>query len=133
MIRPPPRSTRTDTLFPYTTLFRSHRLQSVHLRPYLSPCTPSTAGRHSRRRRAVHHLLVPSFVDHEAEGLARRVFCGWHQKPTLLHIAAFPAAGGDRLDHVRVIGAPNCGDHDQLVSGVLLEGPLPLDRKSNSK
>src|SRR3546814_9810631 len=74
MIRPPPRSTRTDTLFPYTTLFRSHRLQSVHLRPYLSPCTPSTAGRHSRRRRAVHHLLVPSFVDHEAEGLARRVF-----------------------------------------------------------
>src|SRR3546814_12679950 len=25
MIRPPPRSTRTDTLFPYTTLFRSRR------------------------------------------------------------------------------------------------------------
>src|SRR3546814_9499747 len=25
MIRPPPRSTRTDTLFPYTTLFRSKR------------------------------------------------------------------------------------------------------------
>src|SRR3546814_7703393 len=24
MIRRPPRSTRTDTLFPYTTLFRSH-------------------------------------------------------------------------------------------------------------
>src|SRR3546814_7001143 len=32
MIRRPPRSTRTDTLFPYTTLFRSHlpwRLRSV--------------------------------------------------------------------------------------------------------
>src|SRR3546814_8489457 len=26
MIRRPPRSTRTDTLFPYTTLFRSHSL-----------------------------------------------------------------------------------------------------------
>src|SRR3546814_12144868 len=25
MLRRPPRSTRTDTLFPYTTLFRSHR------------------------------------------------------------------------------------------------------------
>src|SRR3546814_10283789 len=24
MLRPPPRSTRTDTLFPYTTRFRSH-------------------------------------------------------------------------------------------------------------
>src|SRR3546814_3525663 len=26
MIRRPPRSTRTDTLFPYTTLFRSHHI-----------------------------------------------------------------------------------------------------------
>src|SRR3546814_17160157 len=38
MIRRPPRSTRTDTLFPYTTLFRSHqwandreRLTSKHI------------------------------------------------------------------------------------------------------
>src|SRR3546814_19632185 len=31
MIRRPPRSTRTDTLFPYTTLFRSHALRK-HLR-----------------------------------------------------------------------------------------------------
>src|SRR3546814_6413067 len=32
MIRRPPRSTRTDTLFPYTTLFRSlhRRLRSLH-------------------------------------------------------------------------------------------------------
>src|SRR3546814_7137093 len=29
MIRRPPRSTRTDTLFPYTTLFRSGREQRV--------------------------------------------------------------------------------------------------------
>src|SRR3546814_17287580 len=29
MIRRPPRSTRTDTLFPYTTLFRSHFLPPV--------------------------------------------------------------------------------------------------------
>src|SRR3546814_1832899 len=33
MIRRPPRSTRTDTLFPYTTLFRSRLdLQTVELR-----------------------------------------------------------------------------------------------------
>src|SRR3546814_12228232 len=30
MIRRPPRSTRTDTLFPYTTLFRSGRMGSFH-------------------------------------------------------------------------------------------------------
>src|SRR3546814_12201591 len=29
MIRRPPRSTRTDTLFPYTTLFRSHRIAKL--------------------------------------------------------------------------------------------------------
>src|SRR3546814_5879000 len=29
MIRRPPRSTRTDTLFPYTTLFRSHAAHAV--------------------------------------------------------------------------------------------------------
>src|SRR3546814_1144543 len=29
MIRRPPRSTRTDTLFPYTTLFRSDRFEAV--------------------------------------------------------------------------------------------------------
>src|SRR3546814_4211514 len=28
MIRPPPRSTRTDTLFPYTTLFRARRAEA---------------------------------------------------------------------------------------------------------
>src|SRR3546814_11629983 len=31
MIRRPPRSTRTDTLFPYTTLFRSGRVAAVAL------------------------------------------------------------------------------------------------------
>src|SRR3546814_20182145 len=29
MIPRPPRSTRTDTLFPYTTLFRSHRARAL--------------------------------------------------------------------------------------------------------
>src|SRR3546814_1117985 len=32
MIRRPPRSTRTDTLFPYTTLFRSRRDRPVGIR-----------------------------------------------------------------------------------------------------
>src|SRR3546814_3101832 len=33
MIRRPPRSTRTDTLFPYTTLFRSHQAAVVAVDP----------------------------------------------------------------------------------------------------
>src|SRR3546814_7930611 len=38
MIRRPPRSTRTDTLFPYTTLFRSHVGRYRH--PFFSSCKP---------------------------------------------------------------------------------------------
>src|SRR3546814_18391086 len=34
MIRRPPRSTRTDTLFPYTTLFRSRRADYRQGRPH---------------------------------------------------------------------------------------------------
>src|SRR3546814_20098311 len=37
MIRRPPRSTRTDTLFPYTTLFRSPVAGRLARRPYLGP------------------------------------------------------------------------------------------------
>src|SRR3546814_5169226 len=48
MIRRPPRSTRTDTLFPYTTLFRSPR--SLLCDPYPSPrrvnCHPSHSPHH---------------------------------------------------------------------------------------
>src|SRR3546814_20903062 len=47
MIRLPPRSTRTDTLFPYTTLFRSLRARD-------DPQGEGTAGRarpHQRHRR----------------------------------------------------------------------------------
>src|SRR3546814_14786238 len=35
MIRRPPRSTRTDTLFPYTTLFRSRQADDVRQAPAL--------------------------------------------------------------------------------------------------
>src|SRR3546814_1611553 len=45
MTRRPPRSTRTDTLFPYTTLFRS-RSRRNHRRPHPGRGTPPavTAG-----------------------------------------------------------------------------------------
>src|SRR3546814_14341191 len=46
MIRRPPRSTRTDTLFPYTTLFRSLRLL-VRRRPQ-----EDQAARHARQHLA---------------------------------------------------------------------------------
>src|SRR3546814_3739916 len=45
MIRRPPRSTRTDTLFPYTTLFRSERDSFAHKARRASRCgSPNRAS-----------------------------------------------------------------------------------------
>src|SRR3546814_18200897 len=62
MIRRPPRSTRTDTLFPYTTLFRSAGVRSgsasdgpARDRRCLRPATARTRGQfplRARRRRS---------------------------------------------------------------------------------
>src|SRR3546814_2277298 len=62
MIRRPPRSTRTDTLFPYTTLFRSsRRIRGAHrdTPPALARGAPDMGrslrrrGRRDRRRSAI--------------------------------------------------------------------------------
>src|SRR3546814_6190302 len=58
MIRRPPRSTRTDTLFPYTTLFRSQA--DARLWP----------GRRARMRRRPALLPLQRLSDH---AVARRV------------------------------------------------------------
>src|SRR3546814_16935631 len=51
MIRRPPRSTRTDTLFPYTTLFRSCEHHSVRL-------TLAEEAEASHHKHARHDLLL---------------------------------------------------------------------------
>src|SRR3546814_5269272 len=58
MLRRPPRSTRTDTLFPYTTLFRSRSLR----RPSCSALRPPLLLRasHGRRRREPSAPRVPA-------------------------------------------------------------------------
>src|SRR3546814_10629992 len=48
MIRRPPRSTRTDTLFPYTTRFRSHLFQSVECGAFAIDVVPGGHGRDNR-------------------------------------------------------------------------------------
>src|SRR3546814_15567287 len=54
MIRRPPISTRTDTLFPYTTLFRSLVFTKAHMRIDKSPRGPVTSF--LRRRAALSAL-----------------------------------------------------------------------------
>src|SRR3546814_2718760 len=60
MIRRPPRSTRTDTLFPYTTLFRSARGAEPHPPGVDESPRPPAASPAADRRGPVggrHHLL----------------------------------------------------------------------------
>src|SRR3546814_8403477 len=58
MIRRPPRSTRTDTLFPYTTLFRSNSMLSCRAcarSKSLLPEIPSSRSAARRVRRSEEH------------------------------------------------------------------------------
>src|SRR3546814_4664054 len=63
MIRRPPRSTRTDTLLPYTTLFRSrwppaHRGFAPRSRRSTGSASSTTCWIISTEGRAAHHLAV---------------------------------------------------------------------------
>src|SRR3546814_14359915 len=81
MIRRPPRSTRTDTLFPYTTLFRLHDRQDED--PGLDR-RGDEARRHARRLtgggRRVDCGDLRAFVSPESDELAvgGRVAAGCH-------------------------------------------------------
>src|SRR3546814_8059939 len=55
MIRRPPRSTRTDTLFPYTTLFRSPFFSARFA--YASPTQLNSCGRKVWRNFASHSQI----------------------------------------------------------------------------
>src|SRR3546814_13690025 len=53
MLRRPPRSTRTDTLFPYTTLFRSHAADGIADQQRQEEVRPE--DEHDQRQPA-HHI-----------------------------------------------------------------------------
>src|SRR3546814_2161955 len=82
MLRRPPRSTRTDTLFPYTTLFRS-LVGSMSSRTIACPNT----SRHIGRRSRTGTEAVDSFCDEKA---------GFTQPPFIRHrVANDEGAGTD--------------------------------------
>src|SRR3546814_21055488 len=88
MIRPPPRSTRTDTLFPYTTLFRSrHRL--AHL--------AAVGGGDERGGDAEHLGAVHS----------PRQFDAVDDVPPLIRTAHLEPATGALREFAEVVGLEN--------------------------
>src|SRR3546814_8000158 len=90
MIRRPPRSTRTDTLVPYTTLFRSprHRARAALKRGIADPRDASVRpGRYGFGIGVPFGGVGKEFVERQAIGLHRTVD-HWHP-------AAFGGSGGE--------------------------------------
>src|SRR3546814_2058524 len=93
MIRRPPRSTRTDTLFPYTTLFRSREIQRLdrvhHISPHAWPAEhgfsqhraieqiPHGQTQHDHRRSEEHTSELQSLMR-----ISYAVFCLKKKKKT---------------------------------------------------
>src|SRR3546814_8473531 len=82
MIRPPPRSTRTDTLFPYTTLFRSN-LAVASRDPVAQQPLPLGA-------QARTEATIPARLLHAHQRLSR-------DRSALAPVACLPAAGEDHI------------------------------------
>src|SRR3546814_7010923 len=79
MIRRPPRSTRTDTLFPYTTLFRSRR-QRMGTRPAAGAAVLSGVALNEARLRCAQGRNQSRSEEHTSElqslmRISYAVFC----------------------------------------------------------
>src|SRR3546814_553041 len=101
MIRRPPRSTRTDTLFPYTTLFRSHR---------------DVVLERGRAQFDVAHAPQRPFTVHAGPGTVRAVgtqFQVRHQDDAVQVIL---------LGGVVEVSAPAAGGKDRRHSTILTPG-----------
>src|SRR3546814_14450681 len=85
MIRRPPRSTRTDTLFPYTTLFRSLESRVLNRAGQLT-------GAKIVRERAAQRRSTRCIVAYALDGVVRRT--------TARHIAAARGACATIIDSV---------------------------------
>src|SRR3546814_10995735 len=121
MIRRPPRSTRTDTLFPYTTLFRSHAIDELRDPRRKARIVEAAHDRAGATRRFLwrlgdHHAARgergADFLDHpidrelpraETRDRADRLF--QHQRAMARGTLQY--AAGDALSFLRAIGAPS--------------------------
>src|SRR3546814_5953137 len=89
MIRRPPRSTRTDTLFPYTTLFRSWRaIASTRLRvASLTVRSPrsarETVGCDTPASAAISNDVGLSIDIYRVSGRRCRLLCCWYAQTYL--------------------------------------------------
>src|SRR3546814_6495112 len=107
MIRRPPRSTRTDTLFPYTTLFRS----------------PGEGVRRASEGRSVAGRADRALEDSHEHVVPKRVVAARDPGPQAMSGDADPPAGGN-LEAALAAWRRDLGD-DHVVTAAAV-----LDRRS---
>src|SRR3546814_18482244 len=95
MIRRPPRSTRTDTLFPYTTLFRSNLALPLSLgaliavgtaapaaaQTFEGPYVGAQAGWSQNRLGSVETDLGTATIDESRDAATAGIFFGYNLQP----------------------------------------------------
>src|SRR3546814_15053012 len=127
MIRRPPRSTRTDTLFPYTTLFRSESALDAGI-AYPHGCRSGRCGACKTRLLSGEVDLLPHTpfalrVDERAHGLV--LAC--RAKPlsdTAVKWLALPAASHPVVKPPPVVTGHAPPTHDILELRIDLKAPL---------
>src|SRR3546814_4521905 len=136
MIRRPPRSTRTDTLFPYTTLFRSCRrplaalLEGIQGRPV--QFENIFGMRHVRLPRKYRTRRLPADADQENPAPVLWDAVGDTVHETVVQRVA--RLGEPALQPVIVGSMPRCRDHaghileDEKV-GSMMDDHLDIDAR----
>src|SRR3546814_12049837 len=132
MLRPPPRSTRTDTLFPYTTLFRS---VGYGQRPFgvgsVAADLHADGQGFGQQRRAVAVHGDRSLAGLAAAGAAQQQIDAVAGQPGVHHFqpaaaghvdVALAAAADDEA--VGAVAALLVGNHPQPPT--VLDGPQPV-------
>src|SRR3546814_4804724 len=110
MMRRPPRSTRTDTLFPYTTLFRSCDLPEQDVKVCVVD-TPTDTGLNGTQIELIEPLpgnaSIAAFLQKNPAG-GQHHLC--YEVPDIHAAKAEFAAMGKR-----VLGEPRIGAHGTLI------------------
>src|SRR3546814_5215427 len=97
MIRRPPRSTRTDTLFPYTTLFRSTPAQQVEFASHFGKITESMVDPGNAPAPGITVIEVKDPKNLADIWHSDHTFSETPPKAAMLRSMRIPSVGGDTL------------------------------------
>src|SRR3546814_18920189 len=134
MIRRPPRSTRTDTLFPYTTLFRSYddRVSGVHAGRRQGRKPDDTIGRGSWCNRGLGGCTSVSAAGSE---IADRGICGqsfWVDQECRRNV--LPAARiHTGLEGARMDGRKSLLEGKMVSVRVVIGGTVIINKKKKKR